>query len=369
VRVFLIASASLLLCFGAKAATNEFLPDEPSPWDTSLNLRPGFGYKDNLALSRTNREDSVFVSTELDLAVLRLPLDGRQFTAFITGEDTRFLEGEEIRYEQYLAAVSEFKMDLGAHWNASALVQYVYQNQIVDVSTIERTLGPVRVEGHRLGVWPATFRRDLSRNFWLQAETRVHRQFFKEPLDDYWEPGGRVTFGSDYGFRSTASLNYEIKQLIFDTREQAASDGTLIPGKPLRFTQHDAELMLRHNLDARRRWRSFTRLSFQANTDNGSGFYDYYRYQVSQQMSYVAHSWDLRASARASYYDFSIQPATLTDGSTRAKTLVTFSLRAEKRLVKQLKLFAEWEHERSISNRPVEEYFVNKVVGGIDFEL
>jgi hypothetical protein len=358
-----------LASFPASAATNEFLPDEPSPWDTSVNIRPGFGYKDNLALSRTDRDESTFVSTELDLAIYRLPLDGRQFTAFVTAGDTRFLESEDIRYEQYLAAVTEFKMDIGAHWNASALLQYVYQNQIIDVTTIETNLAAVRVQGHRLGVFPLILRRDLNRNFWLQAEPRLNRQFFKEPLDDYWEPGGRINVGSDYGFRSSASLSYEIKQLIFDNREQTTTTGAPVRGRPLRFTQHDAEVLVRHNWDKQRRWRSLTRLGLQVNTDNGSGFYDYYRYQVAQQMSYVAQGWDLKASARASYYDFQIQPATLTDSSTRAKTLLTFSLRAEKRVLKQLKVFTEWEHERSISNRPIEEYFVNQVAGGIDFEF
>src|SRR5881628_1121107 len=57
------------------AQTNEFLPEEPSPWDKSLNLQAGFGYKDNLALSPTNREHSIYVLSGLDLTVLRLPLD------------------------------------------------------------------------------------------------------------------------------------------------------------------------------------------------------------------------------------------------------------------------------------------------------
>src|SRR5688572_13344434 len=124
---------------GAAAHTNEFLPDVPSIWEKSLNLRGGFGYKDNLALSRTNREESPLILSGLDMSLYRLPLDGKQFTLFITGEDTRFLEGREVKSEQYAAALAEFKIDLGPNWNAGALAQYVYQDQIYDDSTIEAT--------------------------------------------------------------------------------------------------------------------------------------------------------------------------------------------------------------------------------------
>ena len=361
----------LLLLFAATVAsaqTNEFLPEEPSAWDKSLNLRAGFGYKDNLALSPTNREHSIYILSGLDLTLLRLPLDGRQFTFFVTGEDTRFLQGHEVKYEQFLAAMAEFKTDFAPNWNAGALLQYTYQNQIFDVSTIEATLGPVRVEGHRIGFLPS-LRWDFHKEFWLQAEAGFARQFFKEPLDDYWEPAGRLTLGHSYGFRSAVSLGYDIRQLIFDTREQVAPDGTVLAGRPLEYRQHEVELSLRHNWDAKRRWRTNTRFSFQLNDDNGPGFYDYRRYQISQQIRYVEGPWDLKGSAKASYYDFLIQPATASDLSPRAKTLLTFSLHADRKLTKYLKLFVEFEHERSLSNRPTEEYHVNRVVGGIDFEL
>jgi hypothetical protein len=368
-RVSLVVLASFQFGTPASAATDESLPDEPSPWERIVNVRPGFGYKDNLALSRTDRAESLFVSTELDLAIYRLPIDNKQFTASLIAADTRFLENEDIQYEQYLAATTEFKMAIAAQWNVSAGLEYAYFNEILDVTTIETNLTAMRVQGHRFGVRPLTLRRSLIRNFWVQADARLNRQFFKQPLDDFWEPGGQISFGSDYGFLSSASLSYGIKQLVFDTKNQTTRDGVPLPGQPMRYTQHDAELSVRHNWDKQRRWRSTTRLGFQVNADNGSGFYDYYRYQAAQQMSYVAHGWDLRASAKASYYDFHIQRATLDDSSTRAKTLLTFSLRAEKRLFKQFKVFTEWEHERSISNRRLEEYFVNQVVAGIDFEL
>ena len=363
-----LAVASCLPGSATAAQTNEFLPDVPSIWEKSLNLRGGFGYKDNLALSRTNREESPLLLSGLDLSLYRLPLDGKQLTLFVTGEDTRFLEGRKVKSEQYAAVLAEFKMDLGPNWNAGALAQYVYQDQIFDVSTIEATTGPVRVQGHRLGLWPSAMW-NFSKDFWLQAEPRLSRQFFKEPLDDYWEPGGKLMLGHDYGFRSSISFGYAVAQLIFDTREQLALDGTALPGQPLEYTQYEPEMLIRHNWDARRRWRTTTRLSFQLNEDNGPGFFDYYRYQAAQQVRYLNGNWDIKASGKVSYYDFPHQPATLSDASSREKTLLTFSFRGDRKLMKHLKIFAEFEHEHSLSNRPSEEYRVNRIVGGIDVEL
>jgi len=353
---------------GAAAHTDEFLPDVPSIWEKSLNLRGGFGYKDNLALSRTNREESPLILSGIDMSLYRLPLDGKQFTLFITGEDTRFLEGREVKSEQYAAALAEFKIDLAPNWNAGVLAQYVYQDQIFDVSTIEATAGPVRVQGHRIGLWPSA-RWSMRKDFWLQAEPRLSRQFFKEPLDDYWEPGGKLTLGHDYGFRSTISLGYAVARLIFDTREQLDLAGTALPGQPLEYTQHEPEISVRHNWDAQRRWRTATRLSFQVNDDNGPGFFDYHRYQAAQQIRYVNGSWDVKASGKVSYYDFAHQPATASNPSSREKTLLTFSFRGDRKLMKHLKIFAEFEHEFSLSNRPSEEYRVNRIVGGIDVDL
>ena len=55
-----LAGAACLPANGEFAQTNEFLPDVPSIWEKSLNLRGGFGYKDNLALSRTNPRGKLF---------------------------------------------------------------------------------------------------------------------------------------------------------------------------------------------------------------------------------------------------------------------------------------------------------------------
>ena len=45
-------------------------------WDRSVNLRGGFGYKDNVLLSNIDRQGSVFWQTTLDAMLLRADLAG-----------------------------------------------------------------------------------------------------------------------------------------------------------------------------------------------------------------------------------------------------------------------------------------------------
>ena len=154
---------------------------------------------------------------------------------------------------------------------------------------------------------------------------------------------------------------------LHDTREEVSLSGTNLPGSELEFEIHEVELALRHNWDEQRRWRTVTRLQFLANRDSGSGYFDYQRYQASQQLRYVTKEWEAKVQGRISYYDFSSQAASDSDPDPRAKTVVGVSLRGERRLSKYLKLFADYSFERSLSNRAADEYRVNRVAGGVDY--
>ena len=67
---------------------------------------------------------------------------------------------------------------------------------------------------------------------------------------------------------------------------------------------------------------------------------------------------------RANYQDFPVQQTQLTEGPTLNTTLLHASLRAERRLTRWLKLYAQYDYERVLSNLPDIEYQVNAVGGG-----
>lgn len=361
--------ATLGLTMSAASPTNEFIP-EPPPlplWDYSVNARAAVGYKDNLLLNRDATESSYLLASALDLTVLRLPLDGRQFHFILSGEDIRYPDGNTVQKEQTLIALAQGKLDLGRGFQGGLTAQYLYLDQVVDVSITETATAPMPLRGHLLALRPSC-RVGLPGRFWVEAEGIAQRQWFAAPLDDYREGGPKLTVGRDYGHRSTATLGYQWALRAYDHRAPLAADGTPLAGT-LQFQRHEVELVLRHNWDARRRWRTVTRLNCQVNRDNGAGYFDHNRFQVSQQVRYVAGPWELRCQARLSHFEFAVQRAGSADPSLREKTLAAIGLRGQKKLTKHLNAFADYEYEQSLSNRTVDEYRVHKASGGLELEF
>ncbi len=351
----------------AQAQTNEFIPLLPK-WDRSFDLRASSGYNDNLLLSRAHQEASAFINSGLDFTLFRLPLDGKEFTLFLSSDYTWYPQGKQINHEQFGVALSRFKLDLTPVWNAGLDLQYIYQDQVIDTSLTETNLARTLVRGHGITVRPS-LRRELPNGFWAEANANISRQFFKAPLDDYWEGGPQLRVGRDYGFKSSVSLGYHGTLRAYDTREQIAIEGAAMPGTSLGFMQNELESALRHNFDEERHWRSVTRLGVLWNNDNGSGYFNFVRYQVSEQLRYVAKTWEFKASAKFSHYDFTRQFAPSLGTSRRERDFLGFSLRGEKKLLPNLKFFTDFGHERSLSNLVTDEYTLNKVSVGIDLEF
>ena len=345
-------------------STNEFIPDAPKLWIRDVELRASAGYKDNLTLSRTATEKSILFGSGADVTIARLPLDGKQFTLLLSVDDARYPQSDQVTHEDIIVALAQFKVDTSSHWRLGLDARYVFQDQVVDTSITETNLTATLIRGNGVALIP-NVRWMFTHDTWLELSGTAQRQFYREPLDDYWEGGPKLMLGRDYGHRSSLTLAYSWNVRDYDTREQVSLSGTNLAGTSLEFLQHDVELAWRHNWDAPRHWRTATRLGFQDNQDNGPGFYDYRRYSASQQLRYVAPTWEIKAQGRVSFYDFEFQHISATDSDLRQKATVNVSLRGEKKLGRYWSLFAEYEYEQSLSNRTVDEYRANRVAGGL----
>ena len=348
---------------------NVSLLDESFAWDKSIEARTGVGYKDNVLLRHDNPAGSPFVASGLELSVIRLPLDGLRFYFFLNAEDLRYWHQVGVDKEETVLVDSEARKDLDEHWKIGAGLQYAYLNQVLDVSTIESGLSTAQVQGHGLTLRPF-LRNELGTGTWLQFELPITRQFLKSPLDNYWQYGAKFILGQDFGRQSELTLSYTTSTLLYDTRVQFGAGGFEIPGAPLELSQYKAELAWQHHWDAARHWRSTTKLLFDYNQDNGSGFFNYYQYEVSEQLRYQNAGWEIRAKAGAAYYHFPVQTANLTNvlnAPSLSKTTAFVNLRVERKIATFLKVFAEYENEHSLSNDPFDRYRVNTVSGGLEW--
>lgn len=359
--LFVFGKAGSLL-----AAEKLELPEGFSLWQKAAHLRVGVGYKDNVTLSSFNPQGSAFEILSLDAMLYRLPWNDWQFSLMAVGSDARYFNHDTgIDAEQNAAVSSEFAWFMGRGWKSVSTLQYVFINQVMDVSATYGTTVRQQVFGHGI-IFKEGVRRDVGR-WWGELSLSGSRYCFREPLDDYWQASPRLTLGRYYGSGSEVSVSYQAAPLLYDTREETDLTGTPIPGTDLRYLTQTADLSWLHFWDTKRRWRSSTRLAFESNQDNGSGYYDYTQYRVVEQLRYRASSWEVSAQASLAYYDFPNQPVSLTDPTERHRTGLHLTLRGEKRLSKHWSVYAAYDYERSFSNLEVERYQANLGSGGVEF--
>jgi len=359
--------AVLVLLAPAMAQTNT-PPFDPADfkiplWHTEVQLRGSLGYKDNITLSSTEPESSGFWMTGLEGILFRLPSGGWQFNALLDVTDVRYFSSPSVDNEQMVVVVSELTRDLGHDWKSACGLNYLFQNQVFDMSatyTDPTAIG--QVVGHALT--PRWRVRKELRPFWIEGELSATRQLLDEPLDDYWQYGPRLSVGRSLGLRSEISLAYQWLWLDYDSREQVDAGGLALTNTSLALQTHLVELNWTQTWDEKRRWQTSTRAGLELNHDNGSGFYDYRNFRLSEELRYRAERWEAKARARVSHYDYLAQPVSADDPSRRERTLIALMLLCERTLSRRLKVFANYTWEKSISNLSFDNYHSSLVTGG-----
>ncbi len=369
-----VATACLCFCGSGRAEdTNTFeIPDDAFHiplWEPSFNVRAGFGYKDNVLLSGTNPEDSPFWTAGGDVMLFRLPTGGWWFHCFASADNVGYFDSStEVDNEQVAVVATQLARDLGRDWRTGLGFNYLFQNQVFDVTatqTNQFTIG--KVLGHNVtGRW---FARKETKSWWAEAEANLTRQWLDEPLDHFWQTGPRVVAGHTYGREADVSLSYQWLHTVYDTRPQVDPEGYAVPDTELRFQTHAVELAWRHAWDQRRQWQTTAKAAFEANQDNGSGYFDYWLYRLAAQAKYRLPAWEFSAHARVGYYDYPVQTVSPADPALRHKTLLALGARAERSLAKHWKIFATYAYDRSLSNLDFDHYQANTASAGVNFDF
>ena len=371
----LVGLAVFVLCHAAIAqpAPAELPFDEDDfkirMWNASFDVRGGLGYKDNVTLSgRDSAQASGFWLSRAEAMFFRLPSHGWQFNFFATADDVRYFDAPSVDSEQIAMAVAQLNKDFGHGWKSTLGFNYLYQNQVFDVSATYTNGGSIGViRGHMLS--PRWSGRKNFGPAWVELELSGTRQIMEGQLDSYWTTGPRLAAGLGYGRGSEVSLAYTWAHLGYDSRMQSDLLGVPLTNTVLALQTHAVELAWTHVWDQQRRWQTTTRLGCEGNLDNGSGYYDYMLYRAYQQVRYRTPSWETSAQAGVGFYDYANQTVSATDSSPRQRTLVTLSLRAEKKLTKHFKVHAHYALDRSVSEMAFDDYLANTVMGGFGFEF
>ena len=371
---------------GAEVALSDtnLIPDkiplwtESMLWDEQVSLSSGIGYNDNVLLSPFNPRGSTFVINGLDVMVLRVPLDGWQIVGSVVGDDTRFWHNVGADREDSFIGNIRIERDLATGWLAGLEMRGLYEDQVLDISTMEGVPATALVEGYGVTAQPS-LRKNLFAGLWLKLEVPVTRWFFAAPLDNYWEFAPAVTAGYDFGQRADVTLGYSASYqphddwLTLDSSGGPPRDlsGNPLPPQKLAILQHQAELAWHQYWDADRHWRSATRLIFAYKEDNGGGWFNYYQYQAVEDLRWQTANWQIKGSAQLAYEYYPIQNIGILGPQRLYRTLMNFSLEMERRLFKGLKIFAKVEYQRAVSNETGDagDYIGTTGSGGLRYEF
>lgn len=352
----------LTLNLGAVDLTNQ---SPIAVWDGTARGTVGAGYRDNVLRTSVASESSGFLLTTADASFMRLSETGSQILLLLWGEDIRYFDSASVSKEQIFSFTAQGAVPLGAGDELGAMMQYIYQNQIVDASETEANLQRLLVEGHGLTFLPH-WKHTLRPGWVWQVEGTVDRQLYAADLDDFWEGGGRLSLAYEHSRRSEWAISFQSKHRIYDSREQFDSSGLAIPDTSLVYWRPELGAQWRYYWDESRHWRTTTKAGLLLNRDNGSGYFNYDRVQFSEQLRWSRGAWEVTGLARFGWYFYREQRI---GNEYRDRSYVLLELKAERRLGKHWLLHAAAEWEWNYSNDPLDEYRDWMINGGIGVEF
>ncbi len=364
-----IAASLLLATAGVSGGVPIAQPTtSESPWDFTAEASVAGGYKDNLLHSHINREASAFIETGLSSTISRSAADGTELSLLITGEDTRYPGGRNVRKEQSVIVLANGRQSLAENWSIGLKPRYLYFDQVYDSSITETNLLSQPTKSQQFSISPDV-RWEFVQHWFLGLEIPVMRQTFnRADLDHYWEGGPKFSLSYSYGPRSEITLSAWAYERFYDSRNQFDQTGAGVPGTHLRYRMEAIELENVHYFDRARHWRSRTRLEYLRNTDNGSDWFSYHQFLAAAQVRYRSKHWTAELAAKGIYYQYDRQLAGPAFVQKRHRTNLELHARFERYFSQSWKIFAEYSHEQSFSNEILDDYGVNRGLAGVSWE-
>jgi hypothetical protein len=203
----------------------------------------------------------------------------------------------------------------------------------------------------------------------VEAETEGTRQLYDAPLDDYWEYVPKLLVGYRFAYDSSVTAAYTHTWRPFDDSQLLTPSRELLPGTDTRIQNDRFELRWRQNWNAAKSWSTTVRAFHVLTRDNGLGFFDYHRTGVSGTVQWAPGRWTLKATARASRYDYDEQLIAPDEDTTRVREDLAVETRVEFALRKTLLLFASYELDHSQGNVSQDNFTANTFQGGLEWEF
>jgi hypothetical protein len=334
-------------------------------WDTTARVTTGIGYRENVLRSSIDPESSTLFNTSLDASLMRFTEYGAYVTCFFLFDDTQYVEAPSVDYERFFSATLQAATPVGPNDELGGQVNYLYQHQVVDLSETAMLRSHLLMDGYTYMLRPY-WKHVFDGGWAVQCETEVLRQLYSGDISGYWAPAAVLRLIRSYGHRSELSLYGQSKYIAYDSRETFDITGLAIPNTGLVYQQNEAGVHWKHNFDQERHWRTTSKLSYMSNQDSGSGYFNYSRSQLNQQLRWKNSHWEIKCGARLSWYNY---PEQKIGSEHFERSTLTLDVRIERRLGKHWLLYSIAEHERNMSNDSLEQYNNWMICGGAGYEF
>lgn len=336
-------------------------------WQQATDIGVRVGYRDNVTLSSSNPDGSSFLGVGLDSMVWHELGPRSRLEAFLFGEHRQFLESDQIEREQTLFGLLQLRQDWTDNWRSGAAFEYLYQNQVLDLTATETKTEPSRIRGQTF-----TGRSHLKRGLgggWLELQVAGTRQLYGEPLDDFWTFSPSLEWTWPVLAGAELSLKYRYAHDWYDDDPALSEAGDPIPGTQREAVKHELQFAGRQYFGEDQKWRLTLTISGRINRDNESGYYDYVRPQASLRLRYRVGKWEVDGGVRANFYDYAVQRVAGADSELHRRSGINTDLIVQRRLNQRFRVFLEYNYEQTFSDRAVEEYHVNTVSLGLGIEF
>ena len=334
-------------------------------WDTTERVTTGGGYRDNILRTGIASEGGAFFNTAADASFIRLADNDAYLSFFILADDTRYLDVPAVEYEQFFSGAVQAVVPVGPLDELGGQFGYLYQHQVVDLSEDGTAVTRMLVDGHSYTLRPH-WKHTLGGGWAVRFEVSGLRQLYGGGLSDYWDAAAAGSLIRTYGNRSEISIISQSKRIWYDSRKEADRFGVAITNTDLVSLQNEIGCEWRHNWDKARQWRTTSKFSYMVNQDNGSGYFDYDRLLLKQQLRWKSSLWEIKTNARFSWYNY---PVKRMGNEPLERSSILLDARIERRLGKRWLIYLSAEREWSTSNDLRDQYKAWMAGGGVGFEL
>ncbi len=350
-------------------ALETWLDEEFSGWDFSSNAKVGWGYSDNVLLATVNPQSGDYLHTELELFLLKFPDEKGEFFAFLNGRDLRYFDVDGADKDQILLIDAEWKRYLTDSLTGALEGQYIFLDQVLDLSLSDRDVSRERIQYNGYGIGGDLLFSPLESNNKFSLETMALHEDFQEVLGENFL--GRIELSWERPMWQDAKFKGELRSEIRDYDSRSARDafGRPVDGPLLETKRNSATLDVTQGWGKEKFLSSSFQVKYSENRDNGSGYYDYDQWALEFSLDGDWEGIESRFSIGVDESKFLIQRADRFSPEPREKIDYIAEFFVRKELWKRISVYLLGNYEESTSNVVEDEYNVFSASLGFQIDL